>query len=207
MPSQVLWIVCGRLPLRGYRGPGPVRASAHPSGVLVGAGVTPAVHSHGPAPLAPVVAGDRRCAHDRANFDRAVDGPCSRLIRPQGPQPRTAAWRASLRGYHAVGGQQAARPVGPGALVVRSRPKRPGSTSRTRGSPRGRPTPLPPGQSMCCCTVHIRADTFPFGEWVQTQLPVNAVWCVGGWPVTSDQHAGACAACSVGSGSGRDGPL
>ena len=35
--------------------PGLVRASAHLSGVLVGAGVTPAVHSHGPAPLAPVV--------------------------------------------------------------------------------------------------------------------------------------------------------
>ena len=42
-------------PLRGYRRPGPVRASAHLSRVLVGAGVTPAVHSHGPASLAPVV--------------------------------------------------------------------------------------------------------------------------------------------------------
>ena len=41
-------------PLRGHRRPGPVRASAHLSWVLVGAGVTPAVHSHGPAPLAPV---------------------------------------------------------------------------------------------------------------------------------------------------------
>ena len=45
--SQVPWKVCGRLPLRGYRGPGPVRAS-----VVVEAGVTPAVHLHGPAPLA-----------------------------------------------------------------------------------------------------------------------------------------------------------
>ena len=42
-------------PLRGHRRPGPVRASAHLSRVLVGAGVAPAVHSHGPAPSAPVV--------------------------------------------------------------------------------------------------------------------------------------------------------
>ena len=50
--SHVLWIVCGRFPLRGYRGPGPVRASVHLSQVLVEAGVTPAVHPHRPAPLA-----------------------------------------------------------------------------------------------------------------------------------------------------------
>ena len=90
-------------PLRGHRRPGPVRASAHLSRVLVGAGVTPAVHSHGPAPLAPVVAGDRRCAHGRVKSDRAVDRPCSRLIRPQGPHPRTAAWRACPLRSHAVG--------------------------------------------------------------------------------------------------------
>ena len=90
-------------PLREHRRPRPVRASAHLSWVLVGAGVTPAVHSHGPAPLAPVVVGDRRCAHGRVNSDRAVDRPCSRLIRPQGPHPRTAAWRACPRRSHAVG--------------------------------------------------------------------------------------------------------
>ena len=133
-------------PLR-HRRPGPVRASAHLSPVLVGAGVTSVVHSHGPAPFAPVAAADCKGAHDRVS-DRAVDRPCSRLIRPQGPHPRTAAWRASLRRSHAAGccwfsDTQAARPVGPGALVVRSRPPWPGSTSRTRGSPRGRPTPLP----------------------------------------------------------------
>ena len=90
-------------PLRGHRRPGPVRASAHLSRVLVGAGVTHAVHSHGPAPLAPVVAADRKGAHGRVNSDRAVDCPCSRLIRPQGPHPRTAAWRACPRKSHAVG--------------------------------------------------------------------------------------------------------
>ena len=42
---------CG-LPLRGYRGPGPVRASVHLSRVLTEAGVAPAVHLHEPAPLA-----------------------------------------------------------------------------------------------------------------------------------------------------------
>ena len=45
----------------------------------MGAGVTPAVHSHGPAPLAPVVSADRECAQGRVNSDRAVDRPCSRL--------------------------------------------------------------------------------------------------------------------------------
>ena len=34
MSSHVLWIVGGRLPLRGYRGPGPVRASVVLSQVL-----------------------------------------------------------------------------------------------------------------------------------------------------------------------------
>ena len=42
---------CG-LPLRGHRGPGPVRASVSLSRVLTEAGVTPAVHLRGPAPLA-----------------------------------------------------------------------------------------------------------------------------------------------------------
>ena len=89
-------------PLRGHRRPGPVRASAHLSRVLVGAGVTPAVHSHGSAPSAPVVAGDREGAHGRVYSDRAVDRPSSRLIRPQGPHPRTAAWRACPRRSHSV---------------------------------------------------------------------------------------------------------
>ena len=60
-------------------------------------------HLHGPAPLAPVVTVDRSCAHGRVHSDRAVDRPCSRLIRPQGPHPRTAAWRACPRKSHAVG--------------------------------------------------------------------------------------------------------
>ena len=52
MSSHVLWMVCGRLPLQGYRGPGPVRAPVNLSGVLLEAGVAPAVHLHRPAPLA-----------------------------------------------------------------------------------------------------------------------------------------------------------
>ena len=56
---------CG-LPLRGHRGPGPVRASVLLSRVLTEAGVTPAVHLRGPAPLAaspthPVSASLVRC--------------------------------------------------------------------------------------------------------------------------------------------------
>ena len=40
------------LPLREHRGPGPVRAAVFLSRVLTEAGVTPAVHLRGPAPLA-----------------------------------------------------------------------------------------------------------------------------------------------------------
>ena len=50
--SHVLWAVGGRLSWQWYRGPAPVRASVLLSRVLVGAGVTPAVHLRGPAPLA-----------------------------------------------------------------------------------------------------------------------------------------------------------
>ena len=49
------------------------RASAHLSRILVGAGVTPAVHCHGPPPLAPVVSVDRKGAKGLGRFDRAVD--------------------------------------------------------------------------------------------------------------------------------------
>ena len=56
---------CG-LPLRGHRVPGPVRASVLLSRVLTEAGVTPAVHLRGPAPLAasptpPVSESDKCC--------------------------------------------------------------------------------------------------------------------------------------------------
>ena len=50
--SHALWIVGDCLQLRGYRGPGPVRASVLCPRFSLGAGVTPAVHSEGPAPLA-----------------------------------------------------------------------------------------------------------------------------------------------------------
>ena len=71
----------------GMGGQAAFRASAHLSRVLVGAGVPPAVHSHETAPSAPVVTADRSVAHGRVNSDRAVDRPCSRRIRPQGPHP------------------------------------------------------------------------------------------------------------------------
>ena len=52
-PQAQAWTLVSWCGLQ-YRRPGPVRASAHLSRVLVGAGVTPAVHPHRPAPLAPV---------------------------------------------------------------------------------------------------------------------------------------------------------
>ena len=158
---------------------GPVGASAQLSLVLVGAGVTPAVHSHRPAPLAPVVAGDRKGAHGRVNSDRAVDRPCSRLIRPQGPHRRTAAWRACPCKSHAVGccwfsdTQWTARSTA-------GRFRRLGGS--VKATPAGKYVPnarqskraahtLPPGQSVCCCTVHTLANTAPFGPWCRPPSP------------------------------------
>ena len=108
-------------PLRGHRRPGPVRASAHLSRVLVGARVTPAVHSHGPAPLAPVVAGDCKGAHGRVNSDRAVDCPCceadqtSKFASPRGSLARLSSQvsRRTVRLVlsHAVDSKQHGRSV------------------------------------------------------------------------------------------------
>ena len=44
------------------------------------------------------------------------------------------------------------------------------------------------GQTVCCCTVQKRADSAPFGLWVQTPQPVHEVTGVRDWPVTRDQH-------------------
>ena len=142
------------------------RASAHLSQVLVGAGVTTAVHSHGPAPSAPVVTGDRSFAHGRIISDRPVNRPCSRLIRPQRLHPRTAAWRACPRKSHAVGcswwytriwtargtAGRLRRLEGSARITLLA------STSRTRGHASTRPHSVP------------LANT-PFGQWVQTHCP------------------------------------
>ena len=112
---------------------------------------------------------DRKGAHGRVYSDRG---------RPLTLRGSSQVRAAGAVGFQTRSGQQAARPVGSGSLVVRSRPPRPGSTSRTRGSPKGRPTPLPPGQSVCCCTLHKRADTGSFGQRVQTPLPVHGSFTV-----------------------------
>ena len=163
---------CG-LPLRGHRGPGPVRASAHLSQVLVGAGVTPAVHSHGPAPLAPVVAGDRRCAHGRVNSDRAVGRPCSRLIRPQGPHPRTAAWRACPLRSHAVGCCWFSDTQWTASSAA-------GRFRRLEDSGEDHPAGkyVPNSRSLSGPHPVQRADSAPFGLWVQTPQPVHGSFTV-----------------------------
>ena len=158
---------------------GPVRASAHLSRVLVGAGVTPAVHSHGPAPLAPAVTAYRSCAHGRVNSDRAADCPCSRLIRPQGPRPRVAAWRACPHMSRTVGccwwhyslvdskryGRRLRR------LEDSSEDHPPEMYVPNARSHKRAATPRSSGQTVCCCTIHQRADPALFGLWVQTHSP------------------------------------
>ena len=84
-------------PLRGHWRPRSVRASALLSRVLVGAGVTPAVHSFGPAPLAPVVSALIVRVRTVGYTPTARQTThAARLIRPQGSLPRVAAWRACL---------------------------------------------------------------------------------------------------------------
>ena len=133
----------------------------------------------GPAPFAPVAAADCKGAHNRVS-DRAVDRPCSRLIRPQGPHPRTAAWRASLRRSHAAGccwfsDTQAARPARSRRLGGSVKATLAGKyVPNARQSKRAAHTP-PNGQTVCCCAVHMRAGTLAFGLWVQTPQPVHEV--------------------------------
>ena len=106
----------------------------------------------------------RKGAHDRVFSDRAIhrsrceaDHFLSRkrleaILRKLPVIPGLT--QAGAIGPQSLSGQQAARPVGSGALVVSVKAPRPGSTSRTRCSPKRRPTPLPPGQSVCCCCPH-----------------------------------------------------
>ena len=131
---------------------------------------------------------DREGAHGRVYSDRAVDHSRCEADQTSGiasPRGSLARLSSQVRTVGAVGfqtrsGQQAARPVGSAALVVRSRPLRPGSTSRTRGNPRGRPTPLPRGQS--CVLLYC-----PRTCWHRLILGSGCT--------------GACAACSVDRGS------
>ena len=85
----------------------------------LGAGVTPAVHSHGPAPLATVVTANRKGAHGRVNFDRAVDrsrceaDQTSGIASPRGSLARLSS-QVSRRGVllvfrHAVDSNQHGR--------------------------------------------------------------------------------------------------
>ena len=132
-------------PLRRHR-EAAFRASAHLSRVLVEAGVTPAEHSHGPAPLAPVVPLIVRVR--TVGWVRPRGRP---LTLPSGIASPRGSLACLLSEVHAVGavdfqtrsGQQAARPVGSGALRIRTRITRPGSTSRTRGHTSGRPHRVP----------------------------------------------------------------
>ena len=160
-------------PLQGHRRPGPVRASAHPSQVLVGAGVTPA---HGPAPSAPVEAADRSCAHGRVNSDRAADRPCSRLIRPgtASPHGSLACWFSDT--------QWAAS-----STAIRANITRPGCTSCMRGHASGRPHSVPlANNGTSCCPLLYCGSTWASGA---DPLPIKVLG-VHGWSLTRDHHAG-----------------
>ena len=166
-------------PLRGHRRPGPVRASARLSRVLAGAGVTRALHSHGPAPLAPVVAGDLKAAHGRVNSERAVDRPCSRLIRPQGPHPRTAAWRACPCKSHAAGcccwrkhTWTARGTAGRLRRVEDSGEDHPaGKYVPNARTPSGRPHPVPLANNVNVPLAARFCTVAPFRQWVKTHFP------------------------------------
>ena len=135
--------------------------------------------------------------------DPAVDRPCSRLVRPQGPRPSTAAWRASLRKSHAVGccwwhahmwtatstAGRFQRLEGWG----KDHPARkyvPNARSRKRAA-----TPCSSGQ-RCWCT-----SRYPLAD----PLNVKALG-IHGWSLTRDHHAGMGADHSVSRCSRRAGP-
>ena len=164
------------------------RASAHLSQVLVGAGVTPAVHSHAPAPSAPAVTACRCGAHGRVNSDRSgpsmLEADWTLKDRVPARQPGVRVL-AGLTPWSAVGvflpfGQQEVRPVGSGALRIRARITRPGSTSRTRDHASGRPHPVPLASNVDVPLAARFCTVAPFGQWVQTPCPYTFSACMAG---------------------------
>ena len=82
-------------------------------------------------------------------------------------------------------GEQEVRPVDSGALRIRARITRPGSTSRTRGSPSGRPHPVPLAMYLLLPA---------FVQWLHLgrgcRPTAQKVLGVHGWSLTRDHHAG-----------------
>ena len=155
----------------------------------MGAGVTPAVHSHGPAPLAPVVAGDVRvrtvgCTPTgrggpsvlAADQTSGTASPYGSLACLSSQVSRRRVLLVALLPY----GQQEVRPVGSGDLRIRAR--------------------ITP--TSCCPLLYSGSIWAVDGD----PLPVQVLGAHG-WPLTRDHHAGMGADHSVCRGSGRAGPL
>ena len=145
MSSQVPWIVCGRLPLRVYRGPGPVRASVHLSRVLMEAGVTPAVHLHKPAPSATP-------HHYPYSAWLARNPQSAGWTGHSGWTARSTAGR--LRRLEDSGEDPPAGKYVPNA-----------------SSPSRRPHPVPLADNVGVLLAARFCTVAPFGQWVQTHCP------------------------------------
>ena len=100
-------------------------------------------------------------------------------------------------------GQQEVRPVRSGALRIRARITWPGSTSRTRDHASWRPHPVPLANNVNVPLPARFCTVAPFGQWVQTPLPVKVLG-LHGWSLTRDHHVGMGADHSVRRGSGEE---
>ena len=77
-------------------------------------------------------------------------------------------------------GQREVRPVGSGALRIRARITRLGSTSRTRDHASGRPHPVPLANNVDVPLAARFCTVAPFGQWVQTHCPYKFSACMAG---------------------------
>ena len=119
---------------------------------------------------------DRSCAHGRVHSDRAVDRPCSRLVRPQetasphGGLARLSSQVSRHRALLVAFSLLDSKRYGSGGLRIR-RWIRPGSASRTRGHTSGRPHPVPLANNVDVPLAAHFCTVAPFGQWEQTHCP------------------------------------
>ena len=160
----------------------------------MGAGVTPAVHSHGPAELAPVVAGDRKGAHGRVISDRAVDrsrceaDQTSGFASPRGSLLSSQVSRRTARLVlsHAVDSKQHGRSVPAPWWFGQGHPGREVRPEREAVQEGG---PHPSHRASLCAAVlstnvltqaHLGSGCRPHCPWTPF------IHCVHDWSVTRD---------------------
>ena len=149
---------CGGIGGRGLFGPQLTRGSrGHTCRTLPRAGSVSASR----------IGVDRKGAHGRVYSDRAVDHSRCEADQTSGIALARLSSQVRAVGWCWFSDAQWA------ASSTAGRLRRPECEAVQEGGP-----PLARGQSVCCCTVHTRADTGSFGQRVETPLPEHGSFTV-----------------------------